>query len=205
VAESTTLLTWQGIKPLEGSNPSVSALKEVPQERHLRSRLNAAANFIAMSNNSIIVAVIVVIILAVGGYFVFAQKVEAPVTAGAPEQPAASATTTVPAQIATIVSYTDSGFSPKSLTVAEGTTVNFVNNSSGQMWVAVGNHPTHTTYDGTNEQTHCSSSTNTNGSFDECKPVAPGTVYSFTFAKAGTFSFHNHVHASDLGTITVTK
>ena len=25
MAESTTLLTWQGVKPLEGSNPSLSA------------------------------------------------------------------------------------------------------------------------------------------------------------------------------------
>lgn len=33
MAESTTLLTWQGVKPFEGSNPSLSALKRNQNSR----------------------------------------------------------------------------------------------------------------------------------------------------------------------------
>ncbi|MDB5237206.1 MAG: hypothetical protein JWL88_308 [Parcubacteria group bacterium] len=169
-----------------------------------------------MSSTNTVIAIIVVLVLAVGGYFLFANKATAPVDT-APGMSAsatisASSTNTMatgtamtgPASSFT-VTYTDQGFSPKSFNVSAGTAVHFVNDSSHPMWVAVGDHPTHTTYDGTSEQQHCSSGTNTNGSFDECGSVGKGAVYSYTFTKTGTFSFHNHVHASDLGTVTVTQ
>jgi plastocyanin len=86
-----------------------------------------------------------------------------------------------------------------------GDTVTFVNNSSHGMWVASNVHPTHTEYDGTDTHTHCTNGADNNGGFDECSPVANGTSYSFTFTKAGTFSFHNHVNASDTGTVVVSQ
>lgn len=176
-----------------------------------------------MSKNSTIIAIVVVIILAIGGYFLFAHKAAAPTTVPQATDTAAPVTDTTTASSSagtgvsagvtvsatpvtpTVITYTDSGFSPKTFTVKEGTTVRFVNNSSHGMWVAVGNHPTHTLYDGTTETSHCSNGTDTTGTFDECKAVNPGTVYSFTFQKAGTFPFHNHVQSSDTGTVTVTK
>jgi len=108
-----------------------------------------------------------------------------------------------PAQTSALVTYTDAGFSPKTLSVKVGETVRFVNNSTHAMWVASDNHPTHTEYDGTNTMQHCSSGAATGGTFDECKGVDPNTVYSFTFTKAGTFEYHNHMRASDTGSITV--
>ncbi len=161
------------------------------------SRIGTLANIIRMSNSNIVITVIIV-----GGYFLFAHTAAAPVT----ETPVTttSSTDTTGSTTAMVVTYTNSGFSPSTFTIKLGTTVHFVNNSSHGMWVAVGNHPTHTTYDGTTQQQHCSNGVNTNGSFDECTAVSPGLVYSFTFNRTGTFTFHNHIQASDGGTVTIT-
>lgn len=97
------------------------------------------------------------------------------------------------------VTYTNTGFSPKSISVAVGTTVHFVNASSHSMWVASDVHPSHTAYDGTNLQQHCATGT----SFDECKAVNAGATYNFTFSKAGSFSYHNHLQANDTGSVVV--
>ncbi|HEV7121241.1 MAG TPA: cupredoxin domain-containing protein [Candidatus Paceibacterota bacterium] len=172
-----------------------------------------------MSNNNAIIAIVIIVILVIGGYFLFAHKASAPTTSPTASTSvttdtaatssagtnASAAAANATASTPTVVTYTDSGFSPRTFAVKLGTTVRFVNNSSHGMWVAVGNHPTHTLYDGTTETSHCSNGTDTTGTFDECKAVDPGTVYSFTFDKAGTFPFHNHVQSSDTGTITVTQ
>ncbi|MDB5245034.1 MAG: hypothetical protein JWN90_139 [Parcubacteria group bacterium] len=104
-----------------------------------------------------------------------------------------------------IISYTDSGFSPANVTIAEGTTVTWSNTSSRPMWIASGNHPNHTVYDGTSTNQHCVSGAPTSATvFDECAAIPSGGSYSFTFTKAGSWSYHNHVHASDMGTVVVT-
>ena len=100
----------------------------------------------------------------------------------------------------TVVTYTDNGFSPDTITVAAGETVQFVNNSTRGMWVGVDNHPTHTLYDGTSRSEHCGDSSNT---FDQCTASDPGTSWEFTFDKTGTFGYHNHVRANDGGTVIV--
>ncbi len=88
---------------------------------------------------------------------------------------------------ANTVKYTDAGFVPASIDVAPGTTVTFVNDSSGQMWVASDPHPTHTDLPG----------------FDEHTAVSKGGTYSYTFTQAGSWGYHNHVHASAKGTVNV--
>jgi plastocyanin len=96
------------------------------------------------------------------------------------------------------ITYTDDGFTPSQTTVKQGQTVRFVNESSGQMWVASDQHPTHTEYAGTNLRQHCSN--NSNSAFDQCES---SDSFSFTFEKAGDWQYHNHVNASAGGTITV--
>jgi plastocyanin len=103
----------------------------------------------------------------------------------------------------TAITYTDTGFSPKSVEVATGSTVRFVNTSTHGMWVGVDDHPSHTKYDGTSTKEHCAEGVNTNGTFDSCVAMAPGTVYNFTFTKAGTFVYHNHTKSADTGTVIV--
>ena len=40
--------------------------------------------------------------------------------------------------------------------------------------------------------------------FDACESVGPGESYSFTFTKADTWKYHDHVHATMFGTVVVT-
>ncbi|MBI3577003.1 cupredoxin domain-containing protein [Candidatus Gottesmanbacteria bacterium] len=87
------------------------------------------------------------------------------------------------------VTLTDSGFSPKIITVKKGTTVTFVNGSSASMWVASDVHPTHQLLPG----------------FDELTSVAKGGSYDYTFVKVGTWTYHNHLSPSDKGTVVVTE
>jgi plastocyanin len=101
------------------------------------------------------------------------------------------------------VTYGPNGFSPANITVPTGTTVTWVNSTSGRMWVGVDEHPTHTNYDGTSTAEHCANGTATSASvFDQC---SAGARYSFTFTKAGAFDYHNHANSSHGGTVTVTR
>ncbi|MGE5541056.1 MAG: hypothetical protein ACM3TU_02100 [Bacillota bacterium] len=161
----------------------------------------------------IALAIIIAILVIGGSYLLFVHKTQAPVTNPALEGSDTSAplettnpnppvdSTGATSQVVTpvTVTYTDTGFSPKTLNITVGTTVHFVNNSSHGMWVASAVHPTHAAYDGTTLQQHCSNGS----SFDECTSTGKSGSYDFTFTKAGTFNYHNHVLANDTGTIVV--
>lgn len=84
----------------------------------------------------------------------------------------------------TSVMYTDSGFSPASMTVKLGAKVKFVNQSSGGMWVASAMHPTHQIYP----------------EFDQ---KSTGTEYEFEFTKAGSWNYHDHMNPSRYGKVIV--
>ena len=156
-----------------------------------------------------IIIILVVLVLVLGGYFLFQANVASQNQVVPQEQsqtnppPGDTLTVTLPpiVQIKHEVTYTDAGFSPATLTVKEGETVVFKNESSGGMWVGSAMHPSHMVYSGTTLQQHCPDTLNT--SFDECKSDAPGTSWSFTFAKKGSFGYHNHVKASTFGKIIV--
>jgi plastocyanin len=96
--------------------------------------------------------------------------------------------TTAPAETPTTAS-TDNGnsvaiasfaFSPASLTVAVGTKVTWTNNDS----------VTHTV-------------TADQGAAFNSGPLSPGQTFSFTFTKAGTYSYHCNIHPSMMATIVV--
>jgi len=151
-----------------------------------------------------IIGFIIVVALIAGGYGFFMNKAAAPTVTpktgneAAQQQP--QPTEAVPSEKNVIV-YTDTGYSPSSLTVKLGETVVFKNNSSRSMWTASAMHPTHTAYDGTSLAQHCPNTAGT--AFDECTSATPGSSWSFTFAKAGTWHYHNHVSPSDYGTVIV--
>ena len=100
-----------------------------------------------------------------------------------------------------IVTYTDSGFSPKVTTIKTGATVTFRNQSSGMFWPASGPHPAHTAYDGTSLSLHCTNKTAT--TFDACVGIAASQTYSFKFTKIGTWNYHDHLHSSLTGSVIV--
>ncbi len=97
-----------------------------------------------------------------------------------------------------VVRYTDAGFAPAEVNIGAGTAVTFLNESSGDMWVAVDLHPTHTQYDSTSLREHCNGATSE--TFDQC---AVGSTYTFTFDKPGTWNYHNHLRPSATGTVIV--
>ena len=86
-----------------------------------------------------------------------------------------------------VVSITDDGFDPPTLTVSSGTTVTFENESSDDSWPASDVHPTHQLYPG----------------FDAKKPLLAGDSYSFTFTETGSWGYHNHLEPDVTGTIVV--
>ena len=96
------------------------------------------------------------------------------------------------------IKYTDQGFEPSDITVAQGTRVRFLNNSNQEIWPASGIHPTHTLYP-EKATTDCLGS-----SFDSCATLKKGEFYDFTFYYIGVWPYHDHLHAYQTGTITVT-
>ena len=115
-----------------------------------------------------------------------------------PGAPAGNTTTTK----SVTITYGPNGFSSSNVSVPVGSTVTWVNEGSGRMWVATARHPDHTVYDGTSTAEHCANNGPTSAAvFDQCTASAR---YSFTFTKAGTFNYHNHSNASHFGSVTVT-
>ncbi len=133
--------------------------------------------------------VLLIILVAAGGIILFGKKSQAPATI----ENSSGQETTNPAPETTgpnntpVIMYTDQGFVPATVEVSAGTTVNFINQSSGQMWVASNPHPVHTDL----------------GGFDERQAVAKGGSYSYTFNTAGNWGFHNHMSPSATGTVIV--
>lgn len=162
-----------------------------------------------MNTKNVLIAIGVVALIAVAAYALSANRAAAPSNESAAEEKAIERTETSieieedggPAF--KVVTLTDTGFTPASVTVARGETVRFINDSSRGMWVGSDEHPTHTEYDGTSTREHCTNSMNTASSFDQCASVAKGDFWDFAFNKSGTFDFHNHVGASNTGTIVV--
>ena len=77
-------------------------------------------------------------------------------------------------------------FNPPAITVSVGDTVTWTNQDSVPHDVASDPHPTHTDLPGLRSGT-----------------LNPGQSYSFTFDKAGTWSYHCHLHPTMKGAVTV--
>lgn len=119
---------------------------------------------------------------------------EASTTPQAPA-PVPPALTVPQVPAAVTVAYTDAGFSPATVTVANGGTVTFQNNSSRAFRPASDPHPAHSGYP---EPGTC------NGhSFDPCGAVPVGAMWSFTFHASGTWGYHDHMNSGKKGMVVV--
>jgi len=166
-----------------------------------------------MTTKNVLIAILVIVLIALGAYAFSMNRAIAPSDGLSGDQSAPVNTETGTGNASeneedggpafTVVTLTDSGFSPASVSIARGETVRFINESSRGMWVATDEHPTHTEYDGTSTREHCANDVNTGTSFDQCASVEKGDYWDYTFTKSGTFSFHNHVGASNTGTVVV--
>lgn len=143
------------------------------------------------SKNYLVWGVVVLVVVLVGYYLVKGL----PKPAGEVQNQSATTETASPTIATTsgammakaTIEYTDSGFSPKTVTVKVGDTVTWTNKAEKPMWVASAPHPTHTDLAG----------------FDELSSVEKGGTYSFTFTKAGNWKYHNHMKTSDFGAVVV--
>jgi plastocyanin len=84
------------------------------------------------------------------------------------------------------ITYSNSGFSPETITVKTGDTVTIKNTSSRTVEFDSDPHPAHTT--------------NTELNVNK---VAAGQSETFKVVRTGTFGYHNHLNASETGTIIV--
>jgi len=151
-------------------------------------------------NAKLIWIIIAAIILGALGWYAFSgDRAVAPTT----EAPAAMDEAAGDEPFAALVTLTDEGFTPETVTVSRGETVRFVNQSARGMWVGSDDHPTHTEYDGTTTREHCADGVNTTGTFDQCASAPAGSFWEYTFEKSGTFGYHNHTGASHTGTVVV--
>ena len=168
-----------------------------------------------MKKTFVIILVLVVIVL--GGYFFLKnEEAKAPSdidkiseetptsTSGMPAPNTNTPETIVkltgdinksPAVDQNVITYGDTGYSPNLLTIKAGETVTFKNNSSLSMWPASAFHPTHKVYPTTGG---CLGST-----FDACKGVLPGGLWSFKFDIAGSWKYHDHLKPTVFGTVIV--
>jgi len=171
------------------------------------------------SNKGVIITIIVIVIIIILGLLLWkgnTSETLLPITENqnaTTTETVATSTATSTNQVATstatstsqtstkpktvTVTYTDTGYTPKSITINKGDTVKFVNDSSGPMWTASARHPDHTLYP---EKTanDCLGS-----AFDQCKSVNKGGSYSFTFNQVGSWNYHNHSNSSQFGTVVV--
>lgn len=148
--------------------------------------------------------IIIIIVIVILGYFMFRGGVESPTTTpdtGTTTDEVPTGTPDEPEEESVTVTYTDEGFSPNPVTIKVGDTVTFVNKSGGAMWVASAMHPSHMVYSGTALAEHCDDEADV--SFDQCESGGLDSTYSFTFSKAGTWGYHNHVDSTDFGSVVV--
>ncbi|MEK6957704.1 MAG: plastocyanin/azurin family copper-binding protein [archaeon] len=101
-----------------------------------------------------------------------------------------------------IIEITADGFSPGKVTIKQGDTVKWVNNSyeTGR-WPASAKHPTHTVYPGSDIQ-KCGTAEQ-EGIFDACRGIPPGESFRFTFNDKGSWGFHDHTDATKFGQVVV--
>jgi len=159
-------------------------------------------------NTKLLWVLIAVIVVLIGAWFAFGRTedmttVEEMATTTSQNTQNVTPGATPAAAKTVTVAYTDQGFVPATVEMNVGDTVRFVNQATTEMWVGVDEHPTHTEFDGTATREHCANGANTNGSFDQCARSGPGTSWSYTFTKTGSFDYHNHAQASAGGTVVV--
>lgn len=95
----------------------------------------------------------------------------------------------------TTVEMSENGFSPPTVTIAEGGTVTFRSTGTKPVWPASAVHPLHRQYP---EGGGCIGSF-----FDACNGIEPGDEWNFTFNHAGVWGYHDHLNPPHRGVVEV--
>lgn len=84
---------------------------------------------------------------------------------------------------------TENGFSPQEIYIRQGDSITFTTNRNKPFWPASDIHPTHDIYP----------------EFDSKEQIEPTKSWSFTFQKAGVWSFHDHLAPLYRGKIIISN
>ena len=149
-----------------------------------------------MNKNTILGIIAVLAIAGIAYYIYTAKPAAAPTTKENSNSSGTFSPTTIngkpapgPQEGAAMVIIDKGAFVPANLTVKVGSVVTFKNVDTAAHWPASDPHPVHTLCPG----------------FDAKKGLLTGEIYSFTFTEVKTCTYHDHLHPSAKGTITVTK
>lgn len=137
---------------------------------------------------NIYIGIIVILVFAVG-IFVFVQNRNAStkeLTSSNSSSSNQSSTNASVASDSVTITYTGSGFSPSSVTLKAGGKLTVTNSSSNEMSFNSDPHPSHTANSELNIGT-----------------IAAGGSKSVTLNNVGSWGYHNHLDASQTGTIIV--
>lgn len=144
-------------------------------------------------NKNVLLAAAIVLVLAGGGWYLLQSQYNAPSTSPVsqvtptPAEPSLpSATEGVGVNQKTVVKISADGFSPQTITIKAGETVNWENEDTADHTVNSAPHPQHTDYPPLN-----------------LGVMASGENKSLTFTKAGTYKYHDHLNPSLFGSVTV--
>lgn len=137
-------------------------------------------------NNKTLVGLVILIILFLGGIlFIFSNRQPPKET-----QSQAVATITPTPTIFTLkeitVTLTNSGFSPKTITIKKGEGIIWLNKSGVKATINSADHPTHKKFPEMNL-----------GEFDNDQTI------THVFTKAGTYEYHNHYSPQETGVVVV--
>ena len=169
-------------------------------------------NVVKNDSSKYIIGALVVILAIYGGFSMGKKSAQAPemeavmMEEGVEETATTTETTTTPAKTTTtsgyvapktttptvlkdgsyLVSYTSTGFSPRTITISVGKSVHFSNVSSKAMSITT-TEPNSLVYRELNQS----------------KTVGRGGSFDYTFLTAGTWNYMNRNNPSDKGTIVV--
>lgn len=132
--------------------------------------------------NNKLLLVIIGLIVAFGAFTLLAGNK----TDTATSQDTANPTVTTAANPSVNVILTNSGFTPKEITVKTGTSVSWINKSGKSATVSSDDHPTHKLFPFLNL-----------GEFSDSSSL------QIVFDKPGTYTYHDHYNASSVGTVVV--
>ena len=151
-------------------------------------------------NNKLIALTLGVAVAGLIGFFFFNDKEETPIVAQkTPVILEALIEEDQPQEQKIIVKviYTAEGFSPKTVELSVGDSIEFANENTRDMWVGGNLHPTHSLYP-EKSANDCLGS-----SFDTCTVVSTGKSWTFTFNQKGDWGYHNHVYPGHRGNVIV--
>lgn len=158
-----------------------------------------------MNKQKTLLAFVVLVVVLVGWILwvnnPYPVNTPTPTLSSSPESTVSPLTKPFPIEAKNMITYTDSGYVPSTITIKKGETVIWKNESSNSMWTASAMHPLHKAYPGT-DITACGTQTLI-PMFDSCVGVSSGQSWSFIFNNVGTWGYHNHLDASKFGKVVV--